>query len=66
MTTKAGFSRFAVGDGELEVRRLMREIHVLGEHAELRVRHLDEGLRGQSAREGKGQEKASDGHGFSW
>jgi hypothetical protein len=44
----------------------MREIHVFGEHAELRVRHLNEGLCGQIARESKGQEQALDGHGFSW
>jgi hypothetical protein len=46
------------GDGKLHVRRLMREIHVFGEHAELGVRHLNEGLCGQIARQGKGEEQA--------
>jgi hypothetical protein len=48
----------------------MRKIRIFGEHAELRVRHLDEGLSGwgarEAAREGQGQEQASYRHGFSW
>ena len=42
------------GDGEIEIHSFMREAFVFRIHPELRVGHLDEGLRGQGSRETPG------------
>jgi hypothetical protein len=42
----------------------MREIRIFRVHAELRVRHLDKGLGGQSSRQDKGYGYESEHHGF--
>jgi len=52
-------------DGELQVHRLVLEARVLREHAELRVRHLNERLRRERARTREPHEQSPYRHGFS-
>jgi hypothetical protein len=65
ITTKAGFRR-GRGDGEFVVHRFVLEVLILREHAELRIRHLNERLGRQRRGEKEGGQKASDDHGFRW
>ena len=48
------------------IHSFMREAFVFRTHPELRVGHLDEGLRGQGPGKRQGREKTSDDHGFNW
>ncbi len=48
------------------IHSFMREAFVFRIHPELRVGHLDEGLRGQGPGKRRGRQKTSDDHGFNW